>query len=140
MLRHELYASMQAFGTTFERSAASRPARPVRQAASPSPQSGHESHQGQECRRLQGVPSDAPPPRGWPCSRSDKASAPGKAAAVPRSSRDFHRLQKADGLPCWSTRADVPRFRSEEHTSELQSLMRISYAVFCLKKKKKTYQ
>src|SRR3546814_3784790 len=28
------------------------------------------------------------------------------------------------------------RFRSEEHTSELQSLMRISYAVFCLKKKK----
>src|SRR3546814_10778584 len=30
--------------------------------------------------------------------------------------------------------------RSEEHTSELQSLMRISYAVFCLKKKKKTHQ
>src|SRR3546814_5605562 len=29
------------------------------------------------------------------------------------------------------------RSRSEEHTSELQSLMRISYAVFCLKKKKK---
>src|SRR3546814_5699216 len=28
-----------------------------------------------------------------------------------------------------------PDFRSEEHTSELQSLMRISYAVFCLKKK-----
>src|SRR3546814_2932305 len=31
-------------------------------------------------------------------------------------------------------------FRSEEHTSELQSLMRISYAVFCLKKKKQTYK
>src|SRR3546814_3994636 len=30
--------------------------------------------------------------------------------------------------------------RSEEHTSELQSLMRISYAVFCLKKKNKTIQ
>src|SRR3546814_9396586 len=30
--------------------------------------------------------------------------------------------------------------RSEEHTSELQSLMRISYAVFCLKKKKTTYK
>src|SRR3546814_951814 len=29
--------------------------------------------------------------------------------------------------------------RSEEHTSELQSLMRISYAVFCLKKKTRTY-
>src|SRR3546814_7988503 len=34
----------------------------------------------------------------------------------------------------------VKRVRSEEHTSELQSLMRISYAVFCLKKKKKYYQ
>src|SRR3546814_4963016 len=32
-----------------------------------------------------------------------------------------------------------PKLRSEEHTSELQSLMRISYAVFCLKKKKKTH-
>src|SRR3546814_8123052 len=32
--------------------------------------------------------------------------------------------------------ADGQRIRSEEHTSELQSLMRISYAVFCLKKKK----
>src|SRR3546814_2560646 len=32
----------------------------------------------------------------------------------------------------------VIRLRSEEHTSELQSLMRISYAVFCLKKKKMT--
>src|SRR3546814_1349461 len=32
------------------------------------------------------------------------------------------------------------RQRSEEHTSELQSLMRISYAVFCLKKKTKTRQ
>src|SRR3546814_8170493 len=31
-------------------------------------------------------------------------------------------------------------FRSEEHTSELQSLMRISYAVFCLKKKKNKKQ
>src|SRR3546814_5021557 len=30
----------------------------------------------------------------------------------------------------------MPSSRSEEHTSELQSLMRISYAVFCLKKKK----
>src|SRR3546814_3632847 len=33
--------------------------------------------------------------------------------------------------------ADLGRHRSEEHTSELQSLMRISYAVFCLKKKKR---
>src|SRR3546814_4735296 len=34
--------------------------------------------------------------------------------------------------------ADGKEQRSEEHTSELQSLMRISYAVFCLKKKNKT--
>src|SRR3546814_3580243 len=34
-------------------------------------------------------------------------------------------------------RTVVTRARSEEHTSELQSLMRISYAVFCLKKKNK---
>src|SRR3546814_1305074 len=34
------------------------------------------------------------------------------------------------------SKADKPPERSEEHTSELQSLMRISYAVFCLKKKK----
>src|SRR3546814_7572384 len=34
--------------------------------------------------------------------------------------------------------AVIERGRSEEHTSELQSLMRISYAVFCLKKKKIT--
>src|SRR3546814_3378133 len=33
--------------------------------------------------------------------------------------------------------ANLAFLRSEEHTSELQSLMRISYAVFCLKKKKK---
>src|SRR3546814_10282396 len=36
-------------------------------------------------------------------------------------------------------RAKYIVMRSEEHTSELQSLMRISYAVFCLKKKKKIH-
>src|SRR3546814_8147247 len=35
----------------------------------------------------------------------------------------------------WWASADLCCERSEEHTSELQSLMRISYAVFCLKKK-----
>src|SRR3546814_5822338 len=38
----------------------------------------------------------------------------------------------------WFPVAHTPTLRSEEHTSELQSLMRISYAVFCLKKKKQT--
>src|SRR3546814_8846508 len=54
-----------------------------------------------------------------------------RTAAARTRSRGIHRL------------ADVPSpsalgERSEEHTSELQSLMRISYAVFCLKKKTKT--
>src|SRR3546814_10779214 len=39
---------------------------------------------------------------------------------------------RTGGAAEWLVR---PRDRSEEHTSELQSLMRISYAVFCLKKK-----
>src|SRR3546814_7343591 len=42
-----------------------------------------------------------------------------------------------DNVPAWLWRS-APDHRSEEHTSELQSLMRISYAVFCLKKKKNT--
>src|SRR3546814_2615081 len=41
-----------------------------------------------------------------------------------------------EGAP--GPRGHLPNARSEEHTSELQSLMRISYTVFCLKKKKKT--
>src|SRR3546814_4971448 len=44
-------------------------------------------------------------------------------------------LEKYDIPIC--TNYGATEFRSEEHTSELQSLMRISYAVFCLKKKKK---
>src|SRR3546814_7624802 len=40
-------------------------------------------------------------------------------------------------LANFTTKIGYPDKRSEEHTSELQSLMRISYAVFCLKKKKK---
>src|SRR3546814_9418738 len=45
-------------------------------------------------------------------------------------------LHAADNGPQVLIKASLDR--SEEHTSELQSLMRISYAVFCLKKKKKT--
>src|SRR3546814_2816676 len=44
----------------------------------------------------------------------------------------------ADGPDAAAGVRDHAVDRSEEHTSELQSLMRISYAVFCLKKKKKT--
>src|SRR3546814_3718626 len=41
-------------------------------------------------------------------------------------------------VPSSATGTTMVGIRSEEHTSELQSLMRISYAVFCLKKKTKT--
>src|SRR3546814_4982697 len=54
----------------------------------------------------------------------------GEAALDPR----FHRV---DLLVLRSIQR-IGHPRSEEHTSELQSLMRISYAVFCLKKKKNT--
>src|SRR3546814_7056267 len=47
--------------------------------------------------------------------------------------------RRASSSPLWvSSGGPSPFRRSEEHTSELQSLMRISYAVFCLKKKRKT--
>src|SRR3546814_2166543 len=49
--------------------------------------------------------------------------------------RHTHRTAAVDGIPKGNGFAIL---RSEEHTSELQSLMRISYAVFCLKKKKTT--
>src|SRR3546814_6952563 len=52
-------------------------------------------------------------------------------ATIPCTSRKRSLLEVSDG------NSGVSRARrSEEHTSELQSLMRISYAVFCLKKKK----
>src|SRR3546814_4959326 len=65
---------------------------------------------------------------------------------APRFRKDFRRLGKKvvqqivhRGNRCTpkSKRDHARQWRSEEHTSELQSLMRISYAVFCLKKKKK---
>src|SRR3546814_4122138 len=56
-------------------------------------------------------------------------------ARVPGSGRQ---AQGQHPLPRPRDEPPGTRSRSEEHTSELQSLMRISYAVFCLKKKKNT--
>src|SRR3546814_10637100 len=54
-----------------------------------------------------------------------------------RSSETGLRASTSQTATCGMLRAERNRFwRSEEHTSELQSLMRISYAVFCLQKKK----
>src|SRR3546814_6983008 len=67
----------------------------------------------------------------WPAT----AAAPSRARTRRRSTAAFTNADSAGHA--WQL---VPQgLRSEEHTSELQSLMRISYAVFCLKKKKKTY-
>src|SRR3546814_5214922 len=57
----------------------------------------------------------------------------GKDAHVLISLADYRRLDGGPG------EGDLLAARSEEHTSELQSLMRISYAVFCLKKKNKPH-
>src|SRR3546814_4927247 len=50
--------------------------------------------------------------------------------------RDAGIVREAEDRHLRGARDRRDRLRSEEHTSELQSLMRISYAVFCLKKKK----
>src|SRR3546814_4707481 len=57
-----------------------------------------------------------------------------EATTARRLLRLFHLLGTLDGLERGGRR-ERRALRSEEHTSELQSLMRISYAVFCLKKK-----
>src|SRR3546814_6629700 len=65
------------------------------------------------------------------CSSTDSRNfSLGKGLGEGRAARDLltNRRTVAEGA------------RSEEHTSELQSLMRISYAVFCLKKKKQKQQ
>src|SRR3546814_2849445 len=82
-----------------------------------------------------------------PMARSDRALAPTEAAG-PRSEGAGARvtvfevaIARCHAGPRVIVRAGwrsatCAKGRSEEHTSELQSLMRISYAVFCLKKKK----
>src|SRR3546814_6549239 len=64
----------------------------------------------------------------------DKEAVAAIDALAPYPQGEFT-IAKADG---WRKYA-IPYGRSEEHTSELQSLMRSSYAVFCLKKKNNTH-
>src|SRR3546814_19289817 len=68
-----------------------------------------------------------------PASRPGRATG-GAGSRAPASSRPA----PLPGMPT-ARFVCTSGLRSEEHTSELQSLMRISYAVFCLKKKKKQY-
>src|SRR3546814_1036013 len=100
------------------------------------------------------------PPRSTPTDTlfpyTTLVRSPDRAARAGNEYRLSHSLPTARGLPAPSARrapwrsqpavrsrlstaaaghSDWVAVRSEEHTSELQSLMRISYAVFCLKKK-----
>src|SRR3546814_2028998 len=77
----------------------------------------------------------------FPCTTLFRSPA---SPLLPRGSNRGDRMlaRYRTRLYRWGT-IGAPRvacqLRSEEHTSELQSLMRISYAVFCLKKKNKIY-
>src|SRR3546814_6836434 len=56
--------------------------------------------------------------------------------ASPAAPPAWRAVSSSDSTVTRGSANSTPLSRSEEHTSELQSLMRISYAVFCLKKKK----
>src|SRR3546814_2304575 len=66
-----------------------------------------------------------------------KAAAPVAASpGPPKRKLSFKDARELEQLPVRIETLEAALERSEEHTSELQSLMRISYAVFCLNKKK----
>src|SRR3546814_8061190 len=69
---------------------------------------------------------------------ADHLAALGAPPALTERALALFKMDGAVGLARLARKLDVSEIdvRSEEHTSELQSLMRISYAVFCLKKKK----
>src|SRR3546814_8749638 len=86
-------------------------------------------------------PSSQPSWPSWPAPSSQLSSplssqSPSIHPPSSHSSRKSPRRFGNRPLACFH---GVNFYRSEEHTSELQSLMRISYAVFCLKKKKTTH-
>src|SRR3546814_8382816 len=72
-----------------------------------------------------------------PCRTADKCPLIPCRRNLLFPSRTVRNRRKAHFPSCW---CKAHAIRSEEHTSELQSLMRISYAVFCLKKKKHNTQ
>src|SRR3546814_10604992 len=71
-----------------------------------------------------------------PRSKGDQEGEGATAFLSPRTVRAIAAWREAAGIERGPIFRRVNVRRSEEHTSELQSLMRISYAVFCLKKKK----
>src|SRR3546814_5112404 len=70
-----------------------------------------------------------------PCTDANRSSTRANASAG-SSPASGSRYSSSSIILSLSAQSAIVTDRSEEHTSELQSLMRISYAVFCLKKKK----
>src|SRR3546814_9128135 len=70
--------------------------------------------------------------RGFDLLAEHKGITMNLASIPPEDPRTYAMIRAADTLGAFQIES---RARSEEHTSELQSIMRISYAVFCLKKK-----
>src|SRR3546814_2245261 len=70
------------------------------------------------------------------CGRRQRFFTPRACGGESSRGNDGCRSTGSAGFNDLRIGAGLRRFISEEHTSELQSLMRISYAVFCLKKKK----
>src|SRR3546814_7063435 len=95
------------------------------------------------CALVTGVQTCALPiyhraPQSQQTSSRSRAFVPRTASARATSSMCSTPNRNFSTAASSSSRHSATPMRSEEHTSELQSLMRISYAVFCLKKKKKT--
>src|SRR3546814_3355057 len=83
--------------------------------------------------RHAGAEPDPPDPR--PAGSLRTLSHPSDSARTCRGRPCRAAVVRCRGNRLRSVEASADKRRSEEHTSELQSLMRISYAVFCLKKK-----
>src|SRR3546814_1647564 len=98
-------------------------------------------HEGTDLRR-RSRRTHAPPDRHHAQAAADGRRqtadrlAPGKARRARRARGGGQRVVAGGAVPAGPRRWRTLGTRSEEHTSELQSLMRISYAVFCLKKKR----
>src|SRR3546814_2113839 len=93
-------------------------------------------------RRVASSKSSLSPSKATPISRSSSSSPSNFIAILPFEGTLVNasiELRRTEPLAVANMTWSAPH-RSEEHTSELQSLMRISYAVFCLKKKKKQYK
>src|SRR3546814_5468187 len=85
-----------------------------------------------------------PAPTRPPCRARRRSTthppAPVRAGRISSAATPCARRRGTRSPRCRRKTPPIHLVRSEEHTSELQSLMRISYAVFCLKKKKNSYE